>query len=269
MLAHRACESGDVGWLGRMLGRASGEAPEWPSTSNGSSAWHLWWHGVEGGVPIVAASVTIEVLQQPAIDRLYFWALQATFSDGRRTYGSAHTGLQWNPRHPANRAVNWGGYGDVGDVQSVLSGSASPLPSTPDDPNTRDYRWGEAWPYRLRIARGDKGWRAEVTDQVSGTTTVIRELHAGGDRLVGLVMWSEVFCSCQDPTTVVRWSAMTAERVDGTAVHPASVGLTFPREGCPNTDSVADAMGILQVSNTPRRSSDGASLAVPVHAPDA
>ena len=104
---------------------------------------------------------------------------------------------------------------------------------------------------------------------MSGAAAPIRDLHAGGDRLLGLVVWSEVFCSCQDPTTVVRWSAMTAELADGTAVQPGSVGLTFPREGCPNTDSVADAMGILQVSNTPRRSSDGASLAVPVHAPDA
>ena len=256
-----------MGWLARALGGGEGEIPAWPSSGNGSSAWHAWWHGVDGGaVPVVAASVTLEVLQQPAVDRLYFWALQASFGDGRRTYGAAHAGLQWNPNHPERKAVNWGGYGDVGDVESVLPGSESPLPSTPDDPNTRDYPWQEGWPYRLRIARGEHGWRADVTDLVSGRVQLIRELHAGGDRLVGLAVWSEVFCSCHDPTAVVRWSALTAERADGTLVHPPSVGVTFPREGCPNTDSVADAVGILQVSHTPRRTRDGASVAVPQHA---
>ncbi len=255
-----------MGWFGKLIGReATDGVPDWPATSNGSSAWHLWWHGADGGaVPIVAASVTIEVLQQPTVDRLYFWALQASFADERgTTYGAAHTGLQWNPRHPANRAVNWGGYGDVGDVQSVLPGSASPLPSTPDDPNTRDYPWQEAWPYRLRISRGEYGWRASITDQVSDQTVVIRELHAGGDRLSGLVLWSEVFCSCHDATAVVRWSGLTAERADGVLVHPPSVGLTFPRDGCPNTDSVVDHVGLLQVSHTPRRARDGESLSVP------
>jgi hypothetical protein len=253
-----------MGWFARLLGRGDAELPDRPSSGNGSSAWHLWWHGVDGGaVPVVAASVTLEVLQLPAVDRLYFWALQASFTDGVRTYGTAHTGLQWNPRHPGNRAVNWGGYGDVGDVQSVLPGSASPLPSAPDDPNTRDYPWQEAWPYRLRICRGERGWRAEITDLVGGAIVAIRELHAGGDRLAGLVMWSEVFCSCHDPTTVVRWSDMAAERADGSLVHPPSVGLTFPREGCPNTDSVADGGGLLQVSHTPRRARDGESVAVP------
>jgi hypothetical protein len=250
-----------MGWLRRLL--RTDDLPDRPSTSNGSSAWHLWWHGVDGGAPVVAASVTLEVLQQPTVDELYFWALQASFGDGRRTYGAAHTGLQWNPRFPGRRAVNWGGYGDVGDTESVLSGTVSTLPSAPDDPNTRDYPWQEAWPYRLRISRGAQGWLAEVTDGVSGVTTPIRELHAGGDRLTGLVVWSEVFCSCHDPTVVVRWSDPVAERADGTVVRPPSVGATFPREGCPNTDSVADAVGILQVTHTPRRTRDGASLAVP------
>ena len=251
-----------MGWLQRVLGRDA-SLPDGPSTANGSSAWHLWWHGVDGGAPVVAASVTLEVLQQPTVDRLYFWALQASFGDGRATCGAAHTGLQWNPRHPGSRAVNWGGYGDVGDVETVLPGSESVLRSTPDDPNTRDYPWQEGSPYRLRIARGGHGWSASITDTVTGVATVIRELHAGGDRLTGLVVWSEVFSSCHDPTVVVRWSEPVAERADGSTVRPRSVGLTFPREGCPNTDSAADASGILQVTHTPRRAADGSSLAVP------
>lgn len=246
------------------LFRRGDRIPDWPSTGNGSSAWHAWWHGVEGTVPVVAASVTVEVLQLPSVDRLYFWALQASFSDGRRSYGAAHTGLQWNPRHRDNRAINWGGYHDTG---GVFDGSESPLPSTPNDPNTRDYPWQEAWPYRLRISRGSAGWRADVTDLVSGQTSLVRDLYAGGDRLTGLVVWSEVFCSCHDETAVVRWSSPQAELADGSVVSPRSVGLTFPREGCPNTDSVADAVGILQVSHTPRRSRDGDSVAVPSASP--
>lgn len=255
-----------MGWFGKLIGRERrDDLPDWPSTSNGSSAWHLWWHGVEGGaMPVVAASATLEVLQRPTVDRLYFWALQASFVDERgHSYGAAHTGLQWNPRHPGMGAVNWGGYGDVGDTQSVLPGTVSPLPSTPDDPNTRDYPWREGSPYRFRIDRGAQGWRATVTDLARGDTVTIRELYAGGDRLAGFVVWSEVFCSCHDPTAVVRWSDLVVERADGALLRPPSVGCTFPREGCPNTDSTADDVGILQVSRTPRRARDGESIPVP------
>ena len=41
----------------------------------------------------------------------------------------------------------------ISDVRSILDGTASSLPSTPSDPNTRDYPWREGVPYRLRISR--------------------------------------------------------------------------------------------------------------------
>jgi hypothetical protein len=159
--------------------------------------------------------------------------------------------------------VNWGGYADVGDVGSILRGSASSLPSTPDDPNTRDYAWQQGVAYRLRIARSDVGWRGEVIELGSGQGVIVRDLYVQGDRLANLVVWSEVFASCKDPTTVVRWSGFEGYGADGSVVRPRSVGLTFPQEGCPNTDTVADEVGFLQVTSTPRRARDGDSVAVP------
>ena len=253
-----------VGLLRRLFGGGS-DVPDWPTSGNRSSGFHLWWHGMDGGpVPLVAAGATLEVLQRPSVERLYFWALQASFVDGRGTrYGAAHLGLQWNPNHPDNGAVNWGGYADTGDVGSVLAGSASMLPSAPDDPNTRDYPWQESVAYRLRIARSNAGWRGEVIDLASGHGVVVRDLHVDGDRLTNLVVWSEVFASCTDPTAVVRWSGFEGYVADGTILRPRSVGLTFPPDGCPNTDTVADEVGFLQVTSTTRRARDGDSVAMP------
>jgi len=253
-----------VGLLRRLFG-GGGEVPEWPSSGNRSSALHLWWHGVDAGAaPLVAAGATLEVLQRPSVERLYFWALQASFVDGRGTrHGAAHLGLQWNPNHPGNGAVNWGGYADTGDVGSVLAGSTSTLPSTPDDPNTRDYGWRESVAYRLRIERSSAGWRGKIIDLMSGDDVVVRDLYVGGDRLANLVVWSEVFASCNDPTVVVRWSGFEGYGADGSIIRPRSVGLTFPPDGCPNTDTVADDVGFLQVTSTTRRAHDGDSLAVP------
>ena len=95
---------------------------------NGVSSFHLWWQGLEGAAPLVEVAATIEVLRPPTASRLYFWALQASFLDGGRSYGAAHIGLQWNPRHLGNAAVNWGGYADTGNVQSILRGSPSSRP---------------------------------------------------------------------------------------------------------------------------------------------
>ena len=253
-----------VGLLRRLFGGGS-DVPDWPTSGNRSSGFHLWWHGMDGGpLPLVAAGATLEVLQRPSVERLYFWALQASFVDGRGTrYGAAHLGLQWNPNHPDNGAVNWGGYADTGDVGSVLAGNASMLPSAPDDPNTRDYPWQESVAYRLRIARSNAGWRGEVIDLASGHGVVVRDLHVDGDRLTNLVVWSEVFASCTDPTAVVRWSGFEGYVADGTILRPRSVGLTFPPDGCPNTDTVADEVGFLQVTSTTRRARDGDSVAMP------
>src|SRR4051794_25339290 len=157
-------------WFGRVVSGRSGppRSGRW-EPGHGVSSFHLWWQGVEAGVPLVSVQATLEVLQQPVVPRLYFWALQASFLDGPRSRGAAHIGLQWNPRHPDSTAVNWGGYADAGNVQSILTGTTSPLPSTPADPNTRDYPWHQGVGYRLGISRAPEGgWRGDITDTATG-----------------------------------------------------------------------------------------------------
>ncbi|HEX9260843.1 MAG TPA: hypothetical protein VF855_14995 [Acidimicrobiales bacterium] len=231
---------------------------------SGSTSFHLWWLGLDERTPYVEAAVTLEVLQRPVSPRLYFWALQASFTDGHRTFGAAHTGLQWNPRHGGSTAVNWGGYAQAADVTSVLEGSLSTLPGRPDvdDRNTRDYPWSEGVPYRFRIHRVEAGWRSSVTDLSSGETTVIRDLYAAGERLTGFVMWSELFCACTDPQVVVRWSDPTVSTAAGEERSPTAVRCTFPAGGCRNVDSVSTAEGLVQIAGTTRTARDLAVLPV-------
>src|SRR5262245_62655011 len=226
------------------------------SSGGGGSGggFHLWWKGVPADEPIVACSVVLEVVEPPTVAALYFWALQASFLDATgRSYGAAHTGLQWNPRHPGSRAVNWGGYAQAADVTSILEGSDSPLPGIPGDRNTRNFAWREQVPYRFTIHRGAAGWASTVTDLQTGSEVTIRELYASGDRLGGFVMWSELFCAGDDPTTTVRWSDPRARTASGRVVRPAALDVTFP--GGPQwrrLDVVVDAVGVQQSTNATR-----------------
>jgi hypothetical protein len=247
----------------RFLNRPLAEGDGVAEPAAGSTSFHLWWQGVEGGEPIVEASATIEVLQPPVAPRLYFWALQASFSSGFANHGAAHLGLQWNPRHAASRAVNWGGYAVVEDVNSVLAGSDSPIPSTVDDRNTRDFPWQAATPYRLRISKAPAGWRGEITDLASGGTTHVRDLYAEGDRLAGLVVWAEVFAACTDPEAAVRWSDLEVITASGSVRRPMSVRVTMPSGGCTNTNVVVDQRGLVQINGTKRTVRDGSVLPVP------
>ena len=252
-------------WLDQLMQwLRGGSRPPVARPPAGVSSFHLWWEGIEAAAPIVEASVTVEIMQPPTADRLYFWAMQATFQDDRSSYGGAHIGLQWNPNHPGHGAVNWGGYDDSGNVQNVLTGSPSPLPSTPNDPNTRDYPWRGGVSYRLRVSRVAQGWLGQVTNIATGHTDDIRTLYAGGDRLGGLVMWAEVFANCDDPSSRTRWSNLEARTAAGDVVRPTSVRLTFPDQGaCPNNDTVFTPEGLLQITNTVRTARHGAVLPVP------
>jgi len=229
----------------------------------GVSSFHLWWLD-EPREPVVSVAVTLEVLELPSVSRLYFWALQATFSGDGRSFGGAHLGLQWNPRYPGSRAANWGGYANVGDVTSILEGSVSPLRSTPNDPNTRDYPWQQGVPYRLRISRSDAGWRGEITDTTTGQVQLVRDLFAPGDRLTSATTWSEVFARCDHPSAMVRWSQPEWATASGDVVSPTRVRATFPSGGdCPNTEIGVDAVGVWQRTNTSRTHRDGDVLALP------
>lgn len=203
-------------------------------------------------------SVELEVVEPPAVARLHFWALQVTFGSG----GGAHVGLQWNPRHPRSTAVNWGGYAPGG---GLLEGTGSQLPSTPDDPNTRDYPWAPHQPYRLAVGPAPSRpgwWRGSVTDMASGRTTVVRDLAGGGDALRGPMVWSEVFARCDHPSVAVRWNGFEAVTADGDVVRPEGLAVSYepgPAGGCDNTTVVVPGDGgVLQVTNAERTVPHGA-----------
>jgi len=211
-------------------------------------------------------SATLEIVTEPAAPYLYFWALQASFTDpGGTNLGAAHTGLQWNPRHPGGRAVNWGGYARTADVSSVLHGTRSTLPGIAADENTRTFPWTAGVGYRFTIAMGESGWRSTVVDTSTGAATVIRELFAGGDRLNGFVVWMEIFAPCDAPTTTVRWSDLVVADEERGASYPVrSLRTSFPDVpgACTNNDSRVDDVGWLQLTNDRRTSAIAATLTV-------
>lgn len=232
---------------------------------------HLYWNLAPTDAPVVEASVILEVINLPQVAATYFWALQASFTDADGTnQGAGHLGLQWYPPHPHSRAVNWGGYPPAhANWQRVLNGSRSKLRSTTHDPNTRDFMWQERRPYELRIAASPKkGWRGTVTDLVTGDATLVRDLHAPGDRLTGLVVWTEWFCTCDDPTVAVQWSRFRTRTSDGVEHTPTSLLVNHPSDNCANVGhEVVDTqpeLVIRQVMNTVRHIPHSTVLAVRV-----
>jgi hypothetical protein len=229
-----------------------------PPSGNGASSFHLAWRLPASAGHLVAASVTLEVLTPPAVEHLYFWALQVGFPGA----GAAHLGLQWNHRHPGFGAVNWGGYAADG---SLLAGTAARLPSTPSDPNTRDYAWEPGRAYRLRVHRvGEAAWRGEVMDVAADETTTVRDLIAPAPFLGDPMVWSEVFARCDDPAVTVRWSEFEVVSESGDRFAPGALGVNYQSHsdgGCANTTSVLDDRGgALQVTNAERHTPQGAAL---------
>jgi hypothetical protein len=255
-----------MGWLRRVLATFFGMVPPPRPSKPTQSSFHLAWL-TPPGAPVVAVAATLEVEADPDVDSLYFWALQASFSDATGSFGGAHTGLQWNPRFPGSRAVNWGGYHDQRFGGAVLDGTGSALPSTPNDPNTRDYAWAAGRQYRFRISPGSTPglWRASVTDLAAAETVVIREVECRGDRLTGMVMWSEVFADCDDPSVTVRWSDLAVERPDGTVEAVTAVETRYQAEsagGCRNTNSFSEGVAFAQTTNTTRINRVGTRLSL-------
>lgn len=262
-----------MNWLRRLLGAddPAGAGPAAvrervtgrPPSGNGASSLHLFW-SLPG--EWAAAEVTLEVIQPPRVQELYFWALQANFTDGSRPYGGAHLGLQWHPSYPGGTAVNWGGYRHGG---GELDGSTSALPGSLGNPHTRDYPWSPAVPYRLRIDRSPDrpgSWRGSLFDPRAGRAVVVRELHAGGTHLTSLMMWSEVFARCDDPPAAVRWSDPVAFDDAGRPAQPPSVSVNYQRHadgGCSNTTAFLDGVGVCQRTGCERTTPQGATLAVP------
>jgi hypothetical protein len=210
--------------------------------------------------PLIGVQATFEVVTPPQVDHLYFWALQASFGDGRRSHGGAHLGLQWNNRHPGNTAANWGGYHHSG---RELDGSPSLLPSTPNDPNTRDFAWRPGSRYRFRITRVEDGWRGEIADLDGGRSVVVRDLYAPGNQLIAPMVWSEVFAACDDPQVIVRWSGFGALTLDREVLRAPAVRVNYQAYeagGCSNTASMLDGAGLVQVTNAERTVPQGSVL---------
>ena len=121
---------------------------------HGVSSFHLWWQGIDGGAPLVEVAAT-SAGAAPARHRPVVLLGDADVASSPTPVPTAPptSGCSGTRVTPVSKAVNWGGYADIADVRSVLEGTPSPLPSTPDDPNTRDYPWqSRAWRYRLRMA---------------------------------------------------------------------------------------------------------------------
>lgn len=235
-----------------------------PRSANGASSSHLVWLVPPGRWS--EAEAGLEVVEVPAVPALVFWALQASFvdgSEGGRRHGAGHLGLQWYPAHPGSTAVNWGGYGPDG---RELRGSASALPSATGNPNTRDLAWRPARPYRLRIAPApDGGWRGTVVDASSGVETTIRDLHAGGTHLDGLVVWSEVFADCEAPAGVVRWGGLRVRGEDGRWVGVPRVRVGYQAVvdgGCVTTDATVAGDAFEQRTGVVRTTPPGTVLTV-------
>jgi len=224
-----------------------------PTSSNRASSLHLRW--VWGGLEpeLVEVSATLTVLEPTPTDDLRFWALQASFVEAGRRFGGAHVGLQRHAGHPGGCAANWGGYAAVG---GELAGSESPLPSARGNPNTRDLAWEVGRPYRLTIRPGAEGWAGLIDD------VELRCLHAGGDRLADIVVWSEVFAPC-DQQHAVRWSDFAGRTPAGDVVRPAAVAVNYQAwsaGGCTNSNSEPDGLGVVQRTGTKRRTPQGAVL---------
>ncbi|HUQ62177.1 MAG TPA: hypothetical protein VM121_00295 [Acidimicrobiales bacterium] len=246
-----------------------------------ASSFHLWWRFPPGAAsaPFVEVSATCEVVVPPAVDSLYFWALQVGFGDGHDDRGAGHTGLQWHGHGARRRAVNWGGYRAERDGGGELRGSVSQLGRLDQNGNTVAYPWEPGRRYRFRIARagndadngagdgdGDRRWRSTVTDLTAGESTVIRDLYAPGQHLVSPVVWSEVFAGCDAPSVMVRWSGLEARTAAGDVLRPAALSVTYQDEaagGCENTDVGADDLGVTQTTNTARQIRAGAEVRYP------
>lgn len=230
-----------------------------PASSNGASSFHLIWSVPPE--PLDEVSATFELLVEPSVARLYFWALQATFVEGAASRGGAHLGMQWHPSYPGSRAVNWGGYGDPGE----LNGSSSALPSSLGNANTRDFPWETGVPYRFRISSPEPGlWRGMVTNLLTEEPTVVRDLYSAGTHLAAPMVWTEAFCRCDDPPVLARWSSLRAI-ANGAEIPIESVRVnyqSYTQGGCTNTTVRPDDVGLVQITGTEREIPHGRVMPV-------
>lgn len=244
--------------------RVSGDPP----SPNGASSMHLWW-SLPDGERLTAVRATLEITEPPTVDRLYFWAIQVAFV--RPDGGAAHLGLQHNRRHPGSTAANFGGYAPR-DVGGLLDGIAPDLPSTPNDPNTRDFAWEPNRRYRFSIERLDEGapeeffaWRGAIEDVGANRVSVVRVLFSRGKYLRRPVVWTEAFARCEHPSVAARWTDLEAEG-ETRGVMPITAGQVNYQQhqagGCDNTDIDVEGDGWVQRTATERTVPVGTVLSI-------
>lgn len=239
-----------------------------PQSSNGASSMRGWWQ-FDDVRQWCEICVTIEVTQEPPAG-LEFWALQVFFDDNTGGVSAGHTGLQHHPSYPGDGAVNWGGY--LQSNGSLLNGGPLTNPSAAGNANTMNYPWTAGTKYRYRIYESPvpaplgqlKAWRSEITDLSTNTTTVIRDLYAGGEWMAAPLIFTESFNDCDAPASCVEWSDFQATECDtGEVFQPTAVQLSYQscaEGGCSNTNMTAAGNTVEACTNTPRTNSDGAVL---------
>jgi hypothetical protein len=107
----------------------------------------------------------------------------------------------------------------------------------------------------------EAGWRGEVTDLEAGVSTVVRDLDVGGDSLGRVVVWSELFCECSDPRSVVAWSEPVAVGLEGGQIAPRAFRVNYAADGCPNTNVYSDGVRVYQATGSERTAPQGSLIA--------
>jgi hypothetical protein len=240
-----------------------------PTSSNRASSHHLFWM-TQSNESIVEIRATLEIVKPPKVAELYFWALQASFTDGSTNFGGAHLGLQHHRSYPDSGAANWGGYHDASRGGQVLDGSPLTVPSALNNANTGNFAWRPQTPYVLRIRQNvpnpdpenQQGWLGSITGP-DGVENVLRELYCAGSAIRSPLVWTESFAPCDAPRATVRWSNLTMVTRSGAALPIRAVRTNFQSVadgGCSTSDSTVDGASVLQSTGVSRTTSTGAIL---------
>ena len=93
---------------------------------------------------------------------------------------------------------------------------------------------------------------------------ITTEVDADGRVLTDIAVWTEIGLPPDDPPVVARWSALRCHLADGSTAPVPAVMVTFPTGSqWRRTDVQLDEVGVLQVSNTKRRTPNRTVLTLP------
>ncbi len=120
------------------------------------------------------------------------------------------------------------------------------------------------------------GWRRATTGPDGRVTeeavapvgavelAITSEADTGALALTDVAVWTEIDLPPDDPPVVARWSALRCHLADGTVQSVPAVMVTFPSGSqWRRVDVQPDDVGVLQVSNTKRRTGNRTVLVLP------